>query len=43
MERNQVIVETMVLKQQYMQAKEHLNLAILVLEDKNEEITDIVK
>jgi hypothetical protein len=43
MERNQVIVETEVLKQQYLQAKEHSNPTILVLEDKNEEITDVVK
>ncbi len=33
-----MIVETMVLKQQYLQAKEHSNPTILILEDKNEEI-----
>jgi len=43
MERNQVIVEIEVLKQQYLQAKEHSNPTILVLEDKNEEITNVVK
>jgi hypothetical protein len=38
-----MIVETMVLKQQYLQVMEHLNPTTLVLEDKNEEINDIVK
>jgi hypothetical protein len=38
-----MIVEIMVLKQQYLQAKEHSNPTILVLEDKNKEISDIVK
>ncbi len=38
-----MIVEIEVLKQQYLQAKEHSNPTILVLEDKNEEITNVVK
>jgi hypothetical protein len=36
-------VETMVLKQQYLQAKKHSNPMTFVLEDKNEEINDVVK
>jgi hypothetical protein len=36
-------MDIMVLKQQYLQVKEHSNPRILVLEDKNKEITNIVK
>jgi len=42
-EKSLLIIKTMVLKQQYLQAKEHSNPTILVLEDRNEEINDIVK
>jgi hypothetical protein len=38
-----MIMETMVLKQQYLQVMEHSNPTTLVLEDKNEEINDTMK
>ncbi len=38
-----MIVETVVLKQQYLQAKEHSNPTILVLEERNEKITNTMK
>jgi hypothetical protein len=38
-----VILETVVLKQQYLQTQEYSNPTILVLEERNEEITNNVK